>query len=98
MLAIAKPEARNEIFNLTYGSARSLEQMANIVKEHFPGIVVKHQPRDALMPERGTLSVAKAKRLLGYNPQFPLDKGFVRYIEWYKDLAKRKPQYFQPKN
>ena len=97
-LALAKPEARNEIFNLTYGSARSLNQMASIVKEHFPGIQLKHQARDSLMPERGTLSVDKAKRLLGYAPQFPLEKGFVRYIEWYKDLAKRNPQFFSAHN
>lgn len=95
VLVLAKPEARNETFNLTYGSARSLNQMASIVKEHFPRIVVKHQPRDALMPERGTLSVNKAKRMLGYAPQFPLEKGFVRYIDWYKNLAKENPQYFR---
>ncbi len=97
-LALAKLDARNEIFNLTYGSARSLNQMASIVKEHFPGITVKHQPRDSLMPERGTLSVEKAKRLLSYAPQVPLEKGFVRYLEWYRDMAKRNPQYFKAKN
>jgi nucleoside-diphosphate-sugar epimerase len=46
------------------------------------------------MPERGTLSVEKARRLLGYEPQFPVDKGFVRYIEWYKQLALTQPELF----
>ena len=93
-LCIARPEARNQTFNLTYGGARTLNQMAEIVQAHFPGIEVKHQPRDALMPERGTLSVDKARKLLGYEPRFPLEKGFVRYIDWYKDLAKRRPGCF----
>ncbi len=93
-LCIARPEARNEIFNLTYGAARSLNQMADIVKASFPGIEVKYQVRDRLMPERGTLSVEKAKRLLGYQSQFPLETGFVQYIEWYKDLARRHPVFF----
>lgn len=94
LLAIAKPEAYNNIFNLTFGGARSLNQMLEIVKSHFPEVAVKYQPRDQLMPERGTLSVQKARTLLGYEPQWPLEKGFVRYIEWYKELAARHPDYF----
>jgi nucleoside-diphosphate-sugar epimerase len=93
-LCIARPEARNQIFNLTYGGARTLNQMVEIMRASFPGIEVKHQPRDSLMPERGTLSVDKARRLIGYEPRFPLEKGFVRYIDWYKDLAKRHPGCF----
>lgn len=94
ILAIAKPEAYNNVFNLTFGGARTLNQMVEIVKAHFPGIEVKYQPRDALMPERGTLSVDKARKLLGYEPQWPLEKGFVQYIDWYKELAARHPDYF----
>ena len=93
-LCIEKPAARNQVFNLTFGGARSLNQMADIVKQAFPGIDVKYNPRDALMPERGTLSIEKARKLIGYEPQFPLEKGFVRYIDWYKGLAKRMPQLF----
>jgi nucleoside-diphosphate-sugar epimerase len=94
VLCMAKPEAHNQIFNLTFGDARSLNQMADIVKAQFPGIDIKHQPRDQLMPERGTLSIDKARRLLGYNPQWALEEGFVRYIEWYKGLANRYPALF----
>jgi len=96
LLCLEKPAARDQVFNLTYGSARSLNQMAEIMKQSFPGIEVKYNPRDQLMPERGTLSVDKARRLIGYEPRFPLEKGFVRYIEWYKGLAKRMPQAFAP--
>ena len=62
----------------------------------FPGIEVRYQPRDGLMPERGTLSVEKARKLLGYAPQSPLESGFLRYIDWYKGLANRHPEYFKP--
>ena len=94
-LCIEKPEARNQIFNTTYGAAKSLNQMIDIMRASFPGIEVKYQARDALMPERGTLSVDKARNLLGYAPQFPLETGFVRYIDWYKGLAKSHPEYFR---
>lgn len=89
---IAVPAARNEIFNLTYGSARTLKQMIEIMKAEFPGVVVQFQQRDQLMPERGTLSIDKARTILGYDPQWPLERGFVHYIRWYKSLAARHPR------
>ena len=85
-LAIQKPEARNEVFNLTYGESRSLMDMAEIVKEYFPDVVVNHKEWDRLMPKRGTLSVEKAKRMIGYDPQFPLEKGLKKYIDWYRSI------------
>ena len=94
-LCIEKPEARNQIFNTTYGGARSLNQMIEIMRTRFPNIEVKYQSRDGLMPERGTLSVDKARRVLGYAPQSPLESGFLRYIDWYQGLADRHPEYFK---
>lgn len=86
---IEHPESRNQIFNLTYGQGRSLNEMAGIVQEEFPGIGVRYLPRDALIPERGTLNVGKARKLIGYNPSFPLEVGYKRYIDWYKGLFDR---------
>lgn len=94
VLCIAREESRNQTFNLTYGGARSLNQMIEIIRREFPGAEVRYNPRDALMPERGTLSVDKAKRLLGYQPSYPLERGFVEYIAWYKDMARQHPTYF----
>lgn len=79
--------ARNEIFNLTYGESRSLSDLASIVAEHFPNISIQYLPKDNLMPDRGTLSVDKAKNLISYNPQFPIEKGLAKYIEWYKSFG-----------
>lgn len=78
--------SKNNIFNLTYGSSRSIKEMADILSGHFPHIKINYLPKDKLMPDRGTLSVDKARRLLGYKPQYPLEKGLVKYIEWYKGL------------
>lgn len=94
VLCIGKDEARNQVFNLTYGGARSLAQMIDIVRQQFPNVEVTFQPRDVLMPERGTLSIEKAKRLLGYCPEYPLEKGFVEYIQWYKELAIQHEKFF----
>jgi len=83
LLAISEKRATGEIFNLTYGAARSINDLADIVRSHFPRVTISHQPKDSLMPERGTLSIAKARELLGYSPEFSIDIGFSRYIDWY---------------
>jgi nucleoside-diphosphate-sugar epimerase len=86
---IQNEKSKGEIFNLTYGRARSLNEMADLIRQHFPKVEIKYLPKDKLMPERGTLCVDKARDILGYNPQYPLEKGYVNYIEWYKKLFGR---------
>lgn len=98
VLCIAHPNAHNQTFNMTYGDARTLNQMVDIMREEFPGIEIRYNPRDSLMPERGTLSVEKARSLLGYSPDYPLDRGFREYIGWYKKLAAENPALFQNAN
>jgi nucleoside-diphosphate-sugar epimerase/ribosomal protein S18 acetylase RimI-like enzyme len=78
--------ARNQIFNLTYGQSRSTAEMADILRQHFPDARIKYLPKDRLTPSRGTLSVEKARRLIAYEPKCPLEKGFVDYIDWYKSI------------
>ena len=80
--------SENQVFNITYGESRSIKDMIEIIEEHFPGIEVQYLPKDKLIPERGTLCVDKAKKLIGYTPQYPLEKGIVKYINWYKETFK----------
>jgi nucleoside-diphosphate-sugar epimerase len=70
--------------------------MVAILREHFSDLRVKYTPRDKLMPSRGTLSMEKAKRLLGFEPQYPVEKGFPNYIEWYKELFGRRANVIGP--
>ncbi|MEW6664759.1 MAG: NAD(P)-dependent oxidoreductase [Thermodesulfobacteriota bacterium] len=88
---IQNEKARNQVFNLTFGESRSVGDMVKIVKEHFPDVHVKHSPKDVLMPDRGTLSVEKAKTMIGYEPRWPLEKGFVKYIDWYREMFRKHP-------
>ena len=86
MRVMEREAARNQVFNMTYGSSRSIAQMLDVLREHFPDLQVKTTPRDKLMPSRGTLSMEKAKALLDFEPAFPVERGFPRYIQWYKQL------------
>ena len=79
-------KSRNEIFNMTYGAACSLKEMADMIEGHFPGVDVKYVPKDKLMPDRGTLCMDKARELLGFTPSWPLERGFPKYIAWYRGL------------
>jgi len=89
-LAIQMPTARNQIFNLTFGQSRSISDLVDIMKQHFPQVKVQYIERDNLMPFRGTLSVQKARDLLGYQPSNPIDVGFPKYIEWYRENVPEK--------
>ena len=86
---IEHPAAKNQIFNITRGEGRKIKEMAEIVKKNFPAVEIEYLPKDALTPDRGTLSIEKAKTLIGYDPQFPLDKGYQQYIDWYKGFNDR---------
>ncbi|HET8650841.1 MAG TPA: NAD-dependent epimerase/dehydratase family protein [Gemmatimonadales bacterium] len=84
---LTRDEALGEVFNLTYGESRSIGQMADILSEKFPEVAIQYLPKDRLMPKRGTLSVEKARRLIGYRPEWPLERGFPAYIDWYRSLV-----------
>jgi nucleoside-diphosphate-sugar epimerase len=86
---IQNPKARNEIFNMTYGQSRSINELAQIVQSHFPNVTIDYIERDNLMPIRGTLLVDKAKELLGYTPSYPIDIGMPEYIQWYRDFFEK---------
>src|ERR1700761_3144736 len=83
---LACPESKNQILNLTFGQGRSINDMADILVKEFPGTLRSYVPRDALMPDRGTLNIEKARRLIGYAPQYSLEIGYRRYIRWYRGL------------
>jgi nucleoside-diphosphate-sugar epimerase len=93
-LVIQCPQARNEIFNLTYGEARTIADLVEVVKKDFPDVEVESVERDKLMPYRGTLKVDKARKLLGYEPANPIEVGIPKYTGWYKkmyeDISKKK--------
>ena len=68
-------------------TSRSLAELIALVQEHFPEVEVEYVERDALRPYRGTLSIDKARRLIGYEPRTTLEDGLDRYVAWYRELV-----------
>ena len=84
--AVKSKKSLNETFNLTYGEAQSINKLIHFLRKNFEDVKVKYIKRDKLMPKRGTLSTAKAKRLINYKAKWPLYKGYQKYINWYKEF------------
>ena len=86
VLALKKKEALNQTFNITAGHSRSLKDLAEIVSKLMPGTKIEYKevPEDEKRPERGTLSIEKAKKLLGYKPKYSLEEGMKKYVKFVK--------------
>ena len=46
--------------------------------------------REAFRPKRGTLSIEKAKTLLGFQPAYSLEQGIAEYVDFMKNFQKRR--------
>ena len=81
---LTKEEAKNEIFNLTYGRARSVLEVVEVLRDIFKEVVVENVRRDHLEPFRGTLSTEKASHLLEYKPVTGIEDGIPAYMRSYE--------------
>ena len=76
-------QAANKIFNITAGSAINLNEAADkIIQLTGSKSQVKDTGKNKLYPNRGTLDVSQAQKLLGYQPQHSFDQGIAKYHEW----------------
>lgn len=88
ILTLLNEAAIGEEFNITYGRGYSLLEFAQVLKGLIPSVQIQLvEERDEYRPLRGALSIEKAKRILGYDPQFSLEKGLKKYIETYQNLG-----------
>ena len=85
ILASTNKKGANETFNITNGSGRSLLEFVKILKKYFSHLEYEVVERDNFRPKRGTLSIKKAKRLLGYTPNYTIEKGIKNYLQYLKE-------------
>ncbi len=76
-------------FNITFGNARTIKELADVLKGVVPNAILEERPRDEIKPIRGTLSVERARDVLNFEPQWPIEIGYKRYCEWYVDQWER---------
>ena len=89
------PEAENSVFNVAFGESNSLNELTVEVKN----LLAKFDPEIANVKieyageRQGDIrdslaSIEKAKRILGYAPQFNVHKGLECAIKWYYEYLK----------
>ena len=76
--------ALNETFNITFGNARKINDLIEILKDEFPKMQVFYKEKEKFMPERGTLKNDKAKKLINFESKNSIEEGYIKYIAWYK--------------
>ena len=83
-------KGENETFNITFGNARPIFLLTEILQEYFPRLSIRKKERNQFLPKRGTLSNQKLINRIGYKPQFNLEIGYKKYIEWYLNFIEKK--------
>lgn len=86
---LALEGGRSRTFNITFGNARTIADLAQIIKEYIPEVILEERPAAPYKPKRGTLRIDRAAELLGFIPQKPLDVGYREYVAWYLAQWKR---------
>jgi nucleoside-diphosphate-sugar epimerase len=82
-LAFHQGQHSSSTYNITFGNARTIAELAAIIAGVVPGTQTVERPRPPEKPIRGTLSIERARQRLGFVPRFPLEIGYRRYCEWY---------------
>jgi UDP-glucose 4-epimerase len=82
----------NETFNITAGQGRTLRELYDLLRERFPEMPVEVSERDDdFRPKRGALDVSKARELVGYAPEYPLERGLWEYVDFLSALPSEGP-------
>lgn len=85
-------EAVNQVYNTAYGERTTLNQLVAYLQEYLseydPGIAeikaIYGSNRTGDIPH-SLASIEKAKKLLGYTPQFDMRSGLKEAVKWYWD-------------
>jgi UDP-N-acetylglucosamine 4-epimerase len=88
-------EAINTVFNTAYGDRNTLNNLVDYLKEYLSAyderianVAIEYGPNRAGDIPHSLASIEKAKTLLGYNPQFSLQKGLQEAVNWYWENLK----------
>ena len=77
----------NETFNITAGEGRTLTELHELLRAQFPNMPVEVSTKtEDFRPKRGALDVSKARSLVGYEPEYPLERGVQEYVDFLSSL------------
>ena len=94
-LSTNNKEAINTVFNTAYGDRNTLNNLVDYLKEYLSvyderiaNVAIEYGPNRAGDIPHSLASIDKARKLLGYDPQFSLQKGLQEAVNWYWENLK----------
>ena len=83
---LADEGALGEVFNIAYGGRVYLNDLywkiCKLLKVDIQPVYGPERPGDI---KHSNADISKAKKILGYNPEYDVDKGLEKAIDWYKE-------------
>ncbi|HLG65925.1 MAG TPA: NAD(P)-dependent oxidoreductase [Ktedonosporobacter sp.] len=90
--ALMQDAFAGETFNIARGCGRTLSDIIQILNDLGypirPGKVRGHSVKT--LPKRGSLSIEKAKKMLGFSPSVDLEEGLARCMQYVQEQEHRK--------
>lgn len=84
------PEAMNTVYNTAFGDRTTLNDLMTSLKKYLSqhdkkiaSVEVIYGPNRAGDIPHSLASIDKAKKLLGYNPEFSMQQGLEQAVAWY---------------
>ena len=94
-LSTENKEALNQVYNVAYGERTTLNDLMSSLIKHLSKydkkigeVKVIHGPERFGDVPHSLASIDKAKKYLGYKPEYDLDKGLEKALEWYRENLK----------
>lgn len=82
--------AVNTVYNTAYGERTDLNELVTLLKEYLSNfdikiadVEIKYGPTRTGDVPHSLASIEKAKKQLGYNPQYNIKKGLKEAVNWY---------------
>lgn len=89
------PLAVNTVYNTAYGDRNTLNNLVHYLKEYLSEydaeirkVNIEYGPNRAGDIPHSLASIDKAKKLLGYDPQYSLQEGLKEAVSWYWENLK----------
>ena len=95
--ALASGRVANETINLAFGEGNTLVRAAELIATEFD-VEPKMTIAPSLLGEvtRYVADIRKARDLLGWEPQVPLDEGIPRAVAWFQEHRAGNPDENRP--
>jgi UDP-N-acetylglucosamine 4-epimerase len=90
-----KPEAINQTYNIALGQRTTLNELLQLLKlelqPHDPAVQNQKPIYRDFRPgdvRHSLADISKAQRLLGYEPEYPIERGLEMAMDWYRAQIK----------